>query len=74
MKIEAEAKIEKAKIEQETLLQELNEKQKFHEERRNEFDLAKQLRLLPQFNEDDIHKYFQHFEKVASSLSWPIKA
>ena len=29
--------------------------------------------MVPVFNENDVEKYFQHFEKVAVSLEWPKK-
>lgn len=35
------------------------------------FDMAKRVRLVPPFCEQDITKYFAMFEKVAQSLSWP---
>ena len=47
------------------------DKQACDESSRNEFDLSKQVRLVPPFNEAEIDMYFQHFEKVADSLKWP---
>ena len=38
---------------------------------KNVFDLGKQVRLVPPFNEDDVDNFFLHFEKVATSLDWP---
>ena len=35
------------------------------------FDLGKNVRLVPPFNESEVDKYFQHFERVAQSLRWP---
>ena len=35
------------------------------------FDPARCIRLVPKFTEDNLAKYFEHFEKVASSLEWP---
>ena len=35
------------------------------------FDPARNIRLVPSFQEKEVDKYFAHFEKVASSLSWP---
>ena len=29
------------------------------------------MQLVPPFNESDIDKYFQHFERVAQNLKWP---
>ena len=35
------------------------------------FNPARNIRLVPPFQEKDVDKYFAHFEKVADSLSWP---
>ena len=35
------------------------------------FDLAKNVRLVPKFEEDRVDSYFVSFEKVANSLKWP---
>ena len=35
------------------------------------FDLAKNIRLVPKFEEDRVDSYFVSFEKVANSLKWP---
>ena len=35
------------------------------------FDPARNIRLVPPFQEKDVDKYFAHFEKVADSLNWP---
>ncbi|XP_065920260.1 uncharacterized protein [Dysidea avara] len=39
--------------------------------RRSDFDVSKHVRFVPPFQETEVDKYFLHFEKVASSLSWP---
>lgn len=36
-----------------------------------DFDVAKNIRLVPRFQEKDVDKYFIHFEKVAQNLNWP---
>ena len=36
-----------------------------------EFDMSRNIRLVPPFNEKDVDKYFTVFERVASSLKWP---
>ena len=36
-----------------------------------EFDMSKQIRFVPPFQEAEVDKYFLHFEKIASSLEWP---
>ena len=35
------------------------------------FDNARNIRLVPTFQEKEVDKYFAHFEKVADSLNWP---
>ena len=35
------------------------------------FDPARNIRLVPPFQEKEVDKYFTHFEKVADSLNWP---
>ena len=35
------------------------------------FDPARNIRLVPAFQEKEVDKYFAHFEKVADSLNWP---
>ena len=35
------------------------------------FDVSKQIRFVPPFQEKEVDKYFLHFEKVATSLMWP---
>ena len=57
------AEVEKAKIEAETRRMELQFRRDSDENRRNEFDVTRYVKLVPQFNESDVDKYFQHFEK-----------
>ena len=35
------------------------------------FDGSKHIRLVPPFQEEEVDKYFIHFEKIATSLEWP---
>ena len=35
------------------------------------FDPARNIRLVPPFQEKEVNKYFAHFQKVADSLNWP---
>ena len=35
------------------------------------FDVAKNIRLVPPFQEKEVDGYFLHFEKIATSLKWP---
>ena len=73
-KLKIEAQIELARINQETRFKELEKERSRREKERNNFDLTKHIRLVPAFNEEDVDKYFQHFEKIASNLEWPIEA
>ena len=34
-------------------------------------DVSWQVRLVPQFTEQEVDKFFAHFEKVAANLHWP---
>lgn len=36
------------------------------------FDVSRNIRLVPPFNEREVEKYFSHFEKVAITLKWPV--
>ncbi|XP_052832642.1 ATP-dependent RNA helicase DDX19A isoform X1 [Octopus bimaculoides] len=38
-----------------------------------DFDVAKNVRLVPPFSEEDIDKFFLHFERVAINLRWPVE-
>ena len=40
-------------------------------EKASVFDPARNIRLVPPFQEKEVDKYFAHFEKVADSLNWP---
>ena len=35
------------------------------------FDVSKYIRFVPLFQEKEVDKYFLHFEKVSTSLTWP---
>ena len=37
-----------------------------------EFDVSKNVRLVPPFQEKEVDKYFLHFEKIANSMKWPV--
>ena len=61
------------KHEREMKALELNARRIAHEESiATKFDLGKNVRLVPPFNESEVDKYFQHFERVAQNLKWPI--
>ena len=41
---------------------------------RTSFDVSWQVRLGPQFREEEVDKFFLHFEKVATTLHWPLES
>ena len=60
---EMELKLKQCEIEQERL--------KLSQSRQKEFDVSRNIKLVPPFNESDVDKYFLHFEKVAVQCQWP---
>ena len=38
------------------------------------FDVSRQVRLVPPFQEQEVDKFFLHFKKVAANLHWPNEA
>ncbi|KAL2102544.1 hypothetical protein ACEWY4_001712 [Coilia grayii] len=38
---------------------------------RVDFDVARNIRVVPPFNEKEVDKFFNHFERVATTLKWP---
>ena len=48
--------------------------QKPRAENERAFDVGKNLSLVPKFNEQDVEKFFAHFEKIAQSCKWPENA
>lgn len=38
---------------------------------RKEFDVSRNSRLIPKFEEDDPESFFMQFEKLANTLQWP---
>ena len=38
------------------------------------FDVSRQIRLVPPFQEQEVDKFFLHFEKVDANLHWPMDA
>lgn len=41
------------------------------QERREEFDIPRNIRLVPTFHEENVDGYFLHFQKIALSAKWP---
>ncbi|KAK0155661.1 Retrovirus-related Pol polyprotein from transposon 412 [Merluccius polli] len=37
------------------------------------FDVSRNIRMVPPFNEREIEVYFTHFERVAVTLQWPVE-
>ncbi|KAL2103146.1 hypothetical protein ACEWY4_000014 [Coilia grayii] len=37
----------------------------------DQFDVTRNTRVLPPFREDEVDKFFAHFERVATTLRWP---
>ena len=52
-------------------LEKLRMNQSMKSTKQNDFVPSREIRLVPPFDEVEIDKYFQHFEKVAMSLEWP---
>ena len=78
MEMEREEKVKRMEMEEnerqrrfelEKLERGLGNKDKHIDDR---FVASREVRLVPPFDETEVDKYFQHFEKVAGSLKWPI--
>ena len=66
---EIEAKKEAAAREHELKMASLGKQSP--SDRAGAFGPARNIRLVPPFQEKEVDKYFAHFEKVADSLNWP---
>ena len=64
-------KLEKARIEQEMRLREVDLARSRREGSRDSVEVTKQARLVPKFEEANVDEYFAHFERTALSLGWP---
>ena len=64
-------KLEKARIEQETRLREVDLAISRREGSYDSFEVTKQARLVPKFEEANVDEYFAHFERTALNLGWP---
>ena len=69
--IELKNELEFRELEARVRLKELEVKSTHSDTSENTFDISKQVRLVPPFQENEVDKYFAHFEKVAQSLKWP---
>ena len=73
---EREKELRKLELEHELKMKELElsaKKDTSKERTPTDFDLAKNVRLVPKFNEQDVETYFLSFEKTAKKLGWPEK-
>ena len=62
---------EKARIEQETRLREVDLARSGRRGSHDNFEVTKQARLVPKFEEANVDEYFAHFERTALNLGWP---
>ena len=63
--------LEKIKIRQETRLREVDLAIRGRKESHDSFEVTKQARLVPKFEEANVDGYFAHFERTALNLGWP---
>ena len=63
--------LEKAKIQQETRLREVDLARRGRGRSHDSFEVTKQARLVPKFEEANVDEYFAHFERTALNLGWP---
>lgn len=70
---ESELRLEQMKVENdaEIRIRELELAGRSRGAREAEFDVSKNIRLVPPFNEKEVDKYFTLFERVATTLNWP---
>ena len=62
--------LEKIKIQQETRLREVDLAIRGRKESHDSFEVTKQARLVPKFEEANVDGYFAHFERTALNLGW----
>ena len=63
--------LEKVRIQQETRLQEVDLAIRGRKGSHDSFEVTKQVRLVPKFEEANVDGYFAHFERTALNLGWP---
>ena len=62
--------LEKAKIQQEMRLRGVDLAIRGHEGSHDSFEVTKQARLVPKFEDANVDEYFSHFERTALNLRW----
>ena len=62
--------LEKVKIQQETRLREVDLAIRGRKGSHDSFEVTKQARLVPKFEEANVDGYFAHFERTALNLGW----
>ena len=67
----AQARIEEARIIQETRLRELELERGTSGSTPSKFDITRHVRLVPHFEETAVDEFFAHFERTAANLGWP---
>ena len=73
MELEHEARIKDMELHYSHRMKELEQKE-VKPSSPKVFDVAKNVRLVPQFSETEVDKFFHHFEKVATACKWPAEA
>ena len=69
-----ERQLEREKLEFQIKMRELEVRERVNQiesRKSSHFDVTKNIRLVPPFQEKEVDKYFLHFEKVAVNLKWP---
>ncbi|KAJ8049650.1 hypothetical protein HOLleu_02488 [Holothuria leucospilota] len=66
-----EREMQKEKEERE--MQKEKEEREMQKEKRDTggFDVSKHVKFVPKFQEDNVEKFFNHFEKLGEQLKWP---
>ena len=72
-RLEMDERMRKFEIEERMKLEHEKLKNKNSSDSSQKFDAAKNIRLVPQFQETEVDKFFTHFEKIAQTLEWPKK-
>ncbi|KAJ8022797.1 hypothetical protein HOLleu_37791 [Holothuria leucospilota] len=79
-KEERDMQMQKEKEEREMQMQKEEEEREMQMQREKEarerldtggFDVSKHVKFVPKFQEDNVEKFFNHFEKLGKQLKWP---